>query len=206
MALERVPTPAITDANQWWSMDFVSAAFADGRQFRNLTVLDDASREYIVLEVGRSLSAARVIAALDRVVRLRGSAPSIVCYNGAEFWSDAMDQWAAQHGITLAFIEPGRPVKNAGIESFNGRFRGECLNEQWFLDLAHAKATVEERIIDCSAVRPHGQLGERTPDEYVESARADIISTFLTHQRLTAVLDQHRRLRRSRLTASRMLH
>jgi putative transposase len=84
-----------------------------------------------------------------------------------EFRSEALDQWADHHGITLAFIEPGRPVQNAFIESFNGRFRDECLNEQWFLDLADAKATIEAWRLDYNTVRPHGQLGGRTPDEYV---------------------------------------
>ena len=101
------------------------------------------------------------------MARARGYAPSIVCDNGPEFRSEALDQWADHHGITLAFIEPGRPVQNAFIESFNGRFRDECLNEHWFLDLADAKATIEAWRLDYNAIRPHGKLGGRTPDEYV---------------------------------------
>ena len=167
VALERVPRPAVTGANQRWSMDFVSDALADGRRIRSFTVVDDATRECLVIEVERSLPAERVIAALDRVAGSRGYAPTIVCDNGPEFRSEAMDQWAHQHGITLAFIEPGRPVQNAFIESFNGRFRDECLNEHWFLDLADAQATIEAWRLDYNAVRPHGQLGGRTPAEYV---------------------------------------
>lgn len=167
VAQERVPKPAITGANQRWSMDFVSDALADGRRFRNLTVVDDATRECLIIEVERALPAERVIAALDRVARSRGYAPTIVCDNGPEFRSEAMDQWADHHGITLAFIEPGRPVQNAFIESFNGRFRDECLNEHWFLDLADARAIIEAWRLDYNTVRPHGQLGGRTPDEYV---------------------------------------
>jgi putative transposase len=78
-----------------------------------------------------------------------------------------MDQWADQHAITLAFIEPGRPVQNAFTESFNGRFRDECLNEHWFLDLPDAEAAIEAWRLDYNAVRSHGQLGGRTPDEFV---------------------------------------
>lgn len=168
VARERVPKPTITGANQWWSVDFVSDALADGRRFRKRTVVEDATREGLLIEVDCSLPAERVIAALDRVARSRGYPPTIVCDNGLEFRSEAMHQWAAQHGITLAFIEPGRPVQNAFIESFNGRFRDECLNEHWFLDLADAKATIEAWRLDCNSVRPHGQLGGRTPDEYAE--------------------------------------
>jgi putative transposase len=171
VALERVPKPAVTTPNERWSMDFVTDALADGRRFRNLTVVDDATRECPLIEVERSLPAERVIAALDRIALSRGYPRAIVCDNGPEFRSEAMDQWADQHGITLAFIEPGKPVQNAFIESFNGRFRDECLNEHWFLDLADAKATIEAWRHDYNAVRPHGQLGGRTPEEYVEYLR-----------------------------------
>jgi len=167
VALERVPKPAITGANQRWSMDFVSDALADGRRYRNLTVVDDATRECLLIEVERSLPAERVIAALDRVARSRGYAPSISCDNGPEFRSETMDQWADRHGITLAFIESGRSVQNAFIESFNGRFRDECLNEHRLIDLADAKATIEAWRLNYNAVRPHRQLGGRTPDEFV---------------------------------------
>ncbi len=98
VALERVPKPAITGANQRWSMDFVSDALADGRRFRNLTVVDDATRECLLIEVERSLPAGRVIAALDRVARSRGYAPSIVCDNGLRFRSEALDQWPINTG------------------------------------------------------------------------------------------------------------
>jgi putative transposase len=168
VALERAPKPAITGANQRWCVDFVSDALANGRRFRNLTVVDDATRECLLIEVDRSLPAERVIAALDRVARLRGYPPTIVCDNGPEFRSEAMDQWADQHGITLAFIEPGRPVQNTFIESFNGRFRDECLNEHWFLALTDAKAIIEAWRLDYNSVRPHGKLEGRTPDEHVE--------------------------------------
>ena len=101
----------------------------------------------------RSLPAERVIVALDRVSRGRGYPESIVCDNGPEFRSEALDQWAHRHGVTLAFIQPGRPVQNAFVESFNGRFRDECLNEHWFLDLHDAKETIEAWRIDYNTVR-----------------------------------------------------
>lgn len=148
-------------------MDFVIDALADVRQFRNLTVVDDATWECLLIEVEGSLPAERVIAGLDRVARSRSYAPSIVCDSGREFRSEAMDQWADLHGITPTFIEAGRPVQNAFIETFNGRFRDEYMNEHWLLVLADAKATIEAWRLDYNAVRPHGQLGGRTPDQYV---------------------------------------
>ncbi len=100
----------------------------------------------------------------------RGGYPTtLVCDNGPEFRSEALDQWAYQHGVTLAFIEPGRPVQNAFIESFNGRLRDECLNENWFTDLEDIRETIEAWREDYNAVRPHGQLGGRTPNEFVEA-------------------------------------
>lgn len=168
VALDRVPKPEVALPNERWSMDFVTDALADGRRFRNLTVIDDTTRECPLIEVERSLPAERVIAALDRIAQGRGYPRAIVCDNGPEFRSEAMDQWADRHGVRLAFIEPGRPVQNAYIESFNGRFRDECLNEHWFLDLADAKDIIEAWRIDYNTLRPHGQLGGRTPKEYVK--------------------------------------
>lgn len=168
VALERVPKPEVRTPNERWSMDFVTDALADGRRFRSLTVVDDATRECPLIEMERSLPAERVIAALDLIARGRGYPRAIVCDNGPEFRSEAMEQWTDQHGITLAYIAPGKPVQNAFIESFNGRFRDECLNEHWFLDLSDAKAPIDAWRLDYNSVRPHGQLGGRTPDEYIE--------------------------------------
>lgn len=173
VAMERVPKPAVTMANRRWSMDFVSDALADGRRFRSLTLVDDFTRECPAIEVDRSLPAERVIDVLDRVARARGGYPeTMVCDNGPEFRSVALDQWAFTHGITLAFIEPGRPVQNAFIESFNGRFRDECLNEHWFIDLDDARTTIEAWRQDYNMVRPHGPLGGCTPMEFAEAQHA----------------------------------
>lgn len=166
VAMERVPKPPVTHANARWSMDFVSDALADGRRFRGFTWVDDATRECPAIEVDRSLPAERVIAVLDRVAATRGYPGSIVCDNGPEFRSVALDQWAHEHGLTLACIQPGRPVQNAYIESFNGRLRDECLNDHWFLDLQDARDTIEACRLDYNGVRPHSQLEGRTPAEH----------------------------------------
>ena len=148
VAMERVPNPAVTRANRRWSMDFVSDALADGRRLRSLTLVDDFTRECPAIAVDRSLPAERVIAVLDGVARERGAYPeTMVCNNGPEFRSVALDQWARTHGITLAFIEPGRPVQNAFIERFNGRFRDECSNEHWFIDMDDVTAALDQRRV-----------------------------------------------------------
>ena len=97
---------------------------------------------------------------------MRGYPTTIVCDNGPEFRGEALDQWAHQHGIHLAFVEPGKPVQNAYIESFNGKFRDECLNENWFVSLVDAQQTIEAWRIDYNATRPHSGLADRTPAEF----------------------------------------
>jgi transposase InsO family protein len=117
-------------ANEQWSLDFMSDSLADGRGFRTLNVVDDATRECLAIEVDTSLPGVRVCRVLDRVVRLRGKPHRIVLDNGPECTSRALDLWAYQNGVELAFIRPGKPIENAFVESFNGRFRDECLNQQ----------------------------------------------------------------------------
>ena len=139
VAVERVPRSMPVGVNIRWSMDFVSDAMADGRKFRAFSVVDDFSRECPVIAVDRSLPGARVVRELDQVAQVRGYPDVIVCDNGPEFRGEDLDQWAHQHGVTLQFIEPGKPVQNCFIESFNGRLRDECLNESWFVSLADAQ-------------------------------------------------------------------
>ena len=113
-----------------------------------------------------SLPGERVTRVLDRVAAERGYPNVIVCDNGPEFRGEALDQWAHRHGVQLAFIEPGKPVQNAYIESFNGKFRDECLNENWFVSLADAQQTIEAWRIDYETARPHSGLAGRTPAEF----------------------------------------
>jgi putative transposase len=139
-------------ANERWSMDFVHDQLASGRWLRCFTVVDDFTRESVVIDV----------------------AHSIVCDNGPEFTSRVLDQWAYERGIELSFIRPGKPVENAFVESFNGTFREECLNEHWFLSLREAKREIETWRIDYNTVRPHSSLGNLTPAEFAEQQQADI--------------------------------
>ncbi len=166
VAVERVPRSVPIGVNIRWSMDFVSDAMADGRKFRAFSLVDDFSRECPVIAVDRSLPGARVVRELDQVALVRGYPEVIVCDNGPAFRGEAVDQWAHQHGVTLQCIEPGKPVQNGFIESFNGRLRDECLNESWFVSLADAQRTIEAFRLDYSAVRPHSGLTGCTPSEF----------------------------------------
>ncbi len=167
VARERCPAPAPTGPNRRWALDFVSDALFWGRKIRMLTVVDLYTREALAIEVDTSLSGVRVAQVLDRVITERGQAPDeIVLDNGPELTSKALDQWAYEQGVALRFIEPGKPVQNAYIESFNGRLRDECLNEHWFLSLADARRTIEEWRIDYNRHRPHSSLGNLSPEEF----------------------------------------
>ena len=166
VAVERVPRSTPITVNIRWSMDFVSDALADGRKIRALSIVDDFSRECPVIAVDRSLPGERVVRELEQVARVRGYPEVIVCDNGPEFRGEALDRWAHEHGVTLQFIEPGKPVQNCFIESFNGRLRDECLNESWFVSLADAQRTIEAFRLDYNSVRPHSGLTGCTPSEF----------------------------------------
>lgn len=140
----RVPASTPLRANVRWSMDFVSDAIASGRKFRTLNVVDDCTREALAMEVDFSLPALRVIRVLDAICAGRGYPESIVIDNAPEFISVALGLWAEEHGVRLAFIQPGKRVQNCYVESFNGRFRDECLNENWFTTLDDARRVISE--------------------------------------------------------------
>ena len=129
-------SPVPNEPNVRWSMDFVADTLVDGRTFRVLNIVDDFSREALATEVGRSIPGARVARVLERLARIRGLPSTIVVDNGPEFTSRVLDQWAYEHGVELHFIQPGKPVQNAFVESFNGKLRDECLNQNWFVSLA----------------------------------------------------------------------
>ena len=165
-AVERQPFTTPTRPNERWSMDFVSDALTDGRKFRSLNIVDDYNRECLAAEVDTSLPGARVIRVLQRLGELRGLPEVLVTDNGPEFAGQALDAWAYQRGVRLHFIDPGKPVQNAFIESFNGKMRDECLNEHWFGTLVEARQTIEAWRRDYNEVRPHSSLGNRTPQEF----------------------------------------
>ena len=168
--VERKPLPCPNAINQSWSMDFVADGLADGRRFRCLTVVDDFSRECVALEVDTSLPGARVRTVLQQLADTRGLPQSITVDHGPEFESEVLDAWAYTATVHLAFINPGRPNENAYIESFNGKFRDECLNEHWFTSMAHARRIIREWRDEYNGERPHSSLGNLTPVEFAERA------------------------------------
>lgn len=152
--------------NQHWSMDFVSDSLHNGRRFRILTVVDDLSKECPVLEADHSLTGQRVTRVLERVSLTRGLPDVITVDNGPEFISKAVDAWAYANGVKLHFIQPGKPTQNAYIESFNGKFRDECLNEHVFTSLHDAQQKIETWRQDYNVNRPHRSLNQLTPEEF----------------------------------------
>ena len=145
-------------ANQRWSLDFTEDALASGRKFRTANLKDDCTRECPAIEVDLSLPASRVVAMLERAGAERGFPETLVVDNGPELRGRALEEWAWHRGVKLFFIDPGKPVQNAYIESFNGRFREECLNLHWFTGLAEARRIIEAWRIDYNEQRPHSSL------------------------------------------------
>lgn len=152
--------------NQQWGIDFVSDTLAWGRRIRLFTVVDVFTREALAIEVDTSLPGGRVVRVLERLVLERGAPDEIVLDNGPELAGKALDQWAYERGVWLRFIEPGKPIQNAFVESFQGRLRDECLDRHWFLGLGDARHTVEVWRQDYNRARPHSALGYRSPEEF----------------------------------------
>ena len=168
----RVPLPAPTRANQGWSMDFMTDALASGRRFRLLTIVDDYTREVLAIEVDTCLPGERVRRVLEQLTQSRGRPHWIVADNGPEFTGQALDQWAFEQGVQLHFITPGKPSENGYVESFNGKLRDECLNENWFGSLNEARGVIETWRVDYNRARPHSALGYRTPEEFAAEQAA----------------------------------
>ena len=166
VSLVRHPLVAPSRPNERWSIDFTRDTLGDAKAFRTFNVVDDLTRECPAIEVAKSIPGARVVRVLDRVAVERGYPERIVMDNGPELAGHALDEWAYKNGVELHFITPGRPVENAYIESFNGKFRDECLNEHWFSTLEDARRTIEEWRRDYNEERPHSSLGDLTPAEY----------------------------------------
>jgi putative transposase len=156
---DRVPLPRPSQRRERWSMDFTLDTLADGRAFRTLNIVDDFTRECVAIEVDRSLPGLRVARVLDRLQAAGGLPQTIVVDNGPEFAGRTLDAWAYRTGVTLRFIRPGKPIENAYVESFNGKFRDECLNEHWFVNLADAKTAIEAWRVDTT---PSGHTAHST--------------------------------------------
>jgi putative transposase len=152
--------------NERWSMDFMTEQLFDGRCLRILTLVDNFSRESLAIQVGRRFTGDHVVTVLEEVIWKRGIPNTIQVDNGPEFISKSLDLWAWSHGVQLDFSRPGKPTDNPFIESFNGKFREECLNQSWFLSLGDAQEQIDVWRQDYNHQRPHRALGGRTPHEF----------------------------------------
>lgn len=163
--LERLDAPAI---NRSWSMDFVQDQLFNGARFRILAVVDNYSKKCLSLHVGKSLRGEDVREELGNIHLVEGTLPErIQCDNGSEFISKEVDRWAYENKVTLDFSRPGKPTDNPYIESFNGKFRDECLSVNWFMDLEDAKKKIEDWRWEYNHFRPHSSIGDISPKEFI---------------------------------------
>ncbi len=167
-AAHRVGRPPVVSVNESWSTDFVTDSLFNGRRFRALMLVDNFSRECLAIEVGQHLRGRDVVNTLNRVKSVRGIPRSIRLDNGPEFISKELDRWAYENGVILDYSRPGKPIDNALAESFNGSFRDECLNTNWFLSLEDAREKIEAWRQDYNEWRPHSSFDNLTPRQYIE--------------------------------------
>jgi len=168
---ERQPLQPPQAINEIWSMDFVADSLVNGRRIKLLTVADDFTHECVDIVVDHGISGQYVARMLEQAATFRGYPQAVRTDNGPEFTSRAFMGWAQARGIRHLLIEPGRPMQNAFIESFNGKLRDECLNEQWFETLAQARAVLASWRRDYNEVRPHSSLGRIPPALFAERHR-----------------------------------
>lgn len=174
VAVERQPLTLPEAPNQVWSMDFVMDALSNGRRIKCLNIVDDCSKEAVDIVVDHSITGHYVVRVLEQAARFRGLPAAIRTDQGPEFTGKALDQWAYRNGVELKLIQPGKPMQNGYVESFNGKFRDECLNEHWFVSLAQAQVIIGAWRRDYNEFRPHSSLGDLTPAEFAARCRASL--------------------------------
>jgi len=162
------PLPAL-GANHVWAYDFVYDACANGQQLKCLPVIDEYTRECLAIDVAGSIRSARVIELLSKLVSTYGAPSYLRSENGPEFVSRAVLRWLTQANIDTAHIDPGKPWQNGSNESFNGKFRDECLSMQWFKNRTDAKILIENFRREYNEIRPHSSLGQLTPTQFKQS-------------------------------------
>jgi transposase InsO family protein len=165
---ERQPLLRPGRANEVWSMDFAFDRVASGRTIKCLVIVDDATHETVAIVPEHTIGGDHLTRILDGICSQRGIPAVIRTDNGPEFTGKAMLTWAHRKGVALRLIEPGKPNQNAYVESFNGRFRDECLNEHWFVSLAHARTVIETWRREYNEERPKKSLAGMTPSQYAK--------------------------------------
>jgi putative transposase len=166
VSVPRVTPPPAARPNERWSIDFLKDSLADGRAFRVFTVVDNVSKVSPAIAAAFSIKREAVVAVLDRLKATIGLPKRLAVDNGPEFISNALDTWADQHGVQLEFSRPGKPTDSAFVESFNGHFRQECLDQHWFASLEEARQIIEAWRIEYNTERPHQALKYGTPAEF----------------------------------------
>ncbi len=164
------PIPA-HGPNQVWAYDFVFDATAGKQTLKCLTVVDEFTAECLAIDVGGSIRSARVIEVLAKLVSERGAPRYLRSDNGPEFVSAAVLRWLAEAEIGTAHIDPGKPWQNGNNESFNGKFRDECLSVEWFRNRTEAKVVIEAWRVHYNTVRPHSRLDYLTPEQFKQQHR-----------------------------------
>lgn len=172
----RPKTP--TGPNEVWAYDFVFDACANGQKLKCLTVIDEWTRESLTIEVAGSIRSQRLIEVLAKLISVRGAPKYLRSDNGPEFVSMAIIRWLAAHNIETAYIAPGKPMQNGTNESFNGKFRDECLSMEWFRSRAEAKVIIETWRQHYNRVRPHQSLNDLTPSEFARQNNSQNIKPF----------------------------
>lgn len=168
-----MPDRACPEFNSRWSMDFVCDRTRYGGHIRIMTLIDEATRQCLALEVDSSITGRKVASVLNRVALFWGLPKEILTDNGSEFTGNALNAWGHDHGVEHIFTDPGCPTQNGYIESFNGKLRDECLNQNWFSSLSEAKDIIEEWRLEYNKLRPHSSLGNLTPEEYALKISGD---------------------------------
>ena len=185
--MERQPLLRPSAPNEVWSMDFLFDELADGRRVKTLTVVDDCSKESVQIVADTSIPALYVTRVLDQVKVERGLPKVIRTDNGPEFAGRTMQAWAARNAIELRFIQPGKPVQNAYVESFNSRFRDECLSQHWFASLSHMRSVIDAWRDDYNHCRPHSALNYLPPAIYAARCRQQAGDTAQSHPSTTTI-------------------
>lgn len=158
-----------TMVNRVWSYDFVHDACANGQKLKCLTVIDEYTRECLAIEVAGSIRSGKVIDVLQRLMATHGAPDCLRSDNGPEFVSTALLNWVNEENLDLLLIEPGKPWQNGNNESFNGKFRDECLSMEWFRNRIEAKVVIEDWRMHYNNERPHSSLAYKTPAEYKQT-------------------------------------
>jgi putative transposase len=171
--------PSVSMPNERWSLDFVHDTLQNASRIRTLNIVDDFTREALAIEVDTSIIGSRVVRVLDRLADERGLPKTIVMDNGTELTSLTMLAGAAKHRVQLHYIAPGKPTQNAFVESFNGKFRDECLNDNVFTSIAEAREIIERWRVDYNECRPHRSLGQMAPSAFAIDQQRSLTTTSL---------------------------